>query len=96
MNEEKTCINTDVELWREVEGDYYSPSIHRTEGGGIGINVGGHVIVKTLREWHKLATISEEIKQNYLDKVKPLIEEATKDYLYQSKDEFGDITTEGN
>lgn len=49
------CANTDRELWREVEGDYYAPSIHVTEGGGVGINVGGTVYVKPLREWHKLA-----------------------------------------
>jgi len=47
--------NTDRELWREREGDYYSPSIHVTQGGGIGIDVGGNVVVKPLREWHKLA-----------------------------------------
>ena len=46
--------NTDVELWREREGDYYADSIHVTEHGGIGINCGGHVIVKTLRAWHDL------------------------------------------
>ncbi len=46
--------NTDVELWREREGDYYADSIHVTEHGGIGINCGGHVIVKTLRSWHDL------------------------------------------
>ena len=54
--------NTDRELWREqsnLPGDpdnYYAPSIHVTELGGIGINVGGHVIVKPLREWHSLAS----------------------------------------
>lgn len=47
--------NTDRELWREKEGDYYSPSIHVTEQGGIGIDVGGYVIVMPLRGWHKLA-----------------------------------------
>src|SRR5258708_7447069 len=29
--------------------------IHVTEGGGIGINVGGHVTVLPLRTWHALA-----------------------------------------
>lgn len=45
--------NTDRELWRERPGDYYADSIHVTEGGGIGINVGGLVIVRPLREWHR-------------------------------------------
>jgi len=36
--------NTDRELWRKVSGDYYAPSIHVTESGGIGIDCGGHVI----------------------------------------------------
>jgi hypothetical protein len=53
--ENQPCANTDRELWREKEGDYYAPSIHVTATGGIGINVGGHVWVKTLREWHALA-----------------------------------------
>ena len=47
------CENTDKEIWREVEGDYYSPSIHVTESGGIGVNVGGYVIVAPVEEWHK-------------------------------------------
>jgi hypothetical protein len=49
-------MNTDVELWREQEGNYYSDSIHRTQSGGIGIDCGGTVFVKTLRQWHKLAS----------------------------------------
>ncbi len=48
--------NTDVEIWREVKGDHYSDSIHITRENGIGINVGGHVIVKTAVEWHRLYT----------------------------------------
>ena len=47
--------NTDRELWREAPGDYYANSIHVTTGGGIGINVGGMVHVKPLKDWHALA-----------------------------------------
>lgn len=46
--------NTDREIWRERPDDYYADSIHVTEGGGIGINCGGHVVVKPVREWHAL------------------------------------------
>lgn len=46
------CLNTDKELWREKPGDYYSNSIHVTEGGGVGINCGGHVIVAPIKAWH--------------------------------------------
>jgi hypothetical protein len=49
-----TCLNTDKEIWREKSGDYYADSIHVTEGGGIGINCGGHVIVAPVRKWHEL------------------------------------------
>lgn len=49
--------NTDRELWREREGDYYADSIHVTATGGIGLNCGGHVIVMPLREWHRLAAV---------------------------------------
>jgi hypothetical protein len=45
------CENTDKEIWRRVKNDYYSPSIHVTENGGIGINCRGHVIVAPLENW---------------------------------------------
>jgi len=55
------AVNTDRELWREPSMppgmEYYAPSIHVTEGGGIGIDVGGIVFVKPLREWHRLAMV---------------------------------------
>lgn len=56
MSEIAEARNTDRELWREREGDYYANSIYVTEGGGIGIDVAGHVVVKPLAEWHALAT----------------------------------------
>lgn len=55
MNLDNTAQNTDKEIWREKEGDYYSPSIHVTEHGSIGINVVGTVFVKPVKEWHKIA-----------------------------------------
>lgn len=60
MSETKAYINTDRELWRETPGDYYAPSIHVTEHGGIGINVGGNVFIKPLRAWHALAMAEPE------------------------------------
>ena len=55
---EPSVENTDRELWRgpdEGAGNYYADSIFVTDSGGIGINCGGHVIVLSLREWHRLA-----------------------------------------
>jgi hypothetical protein len=52
--DEGACENTDRELWREREGDYYADSIFVTAQGGIGINCGGHVFVMPLRDWHRL------------------------------------------
>jgi hypothetical protein len=55
---EQPKINTDRELWRgpdEGNGDYYADSIHVTASGAIGINCGGLVIVRPLREWHTSA-----------------------------------------
>jgi len=46
--------NTDREIWREREGDYYADSIHVTASGGIGINCSGDVKVRPVREWHSL------------------------------------------
>lgn len=57
--------NTDRELWRETPGDYYAPSLHVTEGGGIGMNVGGFVIVKPIREWHALLDELERVSAKY-------------------------------
>ena len=61
---ERVAENTDRELWREptdqIGHEYYQPSIHVTATGGIGINVGGFVFVKTLRAWHALAVKAME------------------------------------
>ncbi len=48
---DKGYINTDKEIWRRIPGDCYSPSIHVTEHGAIGINIGGRVKVAPLEEW---------------------------------------------
>jgi hypothetical protein len=52
-----TCENTDTHLWPIVTRDSepFPDSIHVTASGGIGINCGGLVIVKPLKEWHALA-----------------------------------------
>lgn len=55
MNE--CCLNTDKEIWRRKVGDYYSPSIHVTEQGGIGVNCHGHVIVAPIEKWHFAAEL---------------------------------------
>ena len=59
------CINTDVELWRKKRGDYYSPSIHVTEFGEIGIDVGGYVLVAPVEKWHdagnKILTVNPDL-----------------------------------
>jgi len=47
--------NTDRVIWLAANETSYCDSIHVTESGGIGINCGGSVIVKPLREWHRLA-----------------------------------------
>ncbi len=47
------CKNTDIEIWRRVAGDIYSPSIHVTSEGAIMIDTGGHCIVMPLEDWHK-------------------------------------------
>lgn len=55
MSDNMAVQNTDRELWREREGDYYANSIHVTAQGSIGINVGGLVIVMPLARWHEFA-----------------------------------------
>ena len=83
------AANTDRELWRETD-DYYAPSIHVTAGGGIGINVGGTVFVKPVREWHALlariealtealepfARAADELRPDDADTMRPAIVQA--------------------
>ena len=45
--------NTDIEIWRERQNDFYADSIHVTQGGGIGISCRGHVIVAPVLSWHE-------------------------------------------
>lgn len=63
MTADRGIENTDRELWREREGDYYADSIHVTEEGCIGINCGGMVHVMPLRKWHVLVTEIERLQQ---------------------------------
>ena len=60
MNELK---NTDKEIWREIEGEYYSPSIFVTEQGKIGINVGGYVYVQSVEKWHQQADRIKDLEK---------------------------------
>jgi hypothetical protein len=62
---EQACVNTDKELWREKEGDYYSPSLFVTERGGIGINVGGYCIVMPIEKWHSIAKTSTSLRDAF-------------------------------
>ena len=57
VDEILACKNNDLEIWREIDHDYYSPSIHVTKNGEIGLKVAGRVIVKPIREWHRLAEL---------------------------------------
>jgi hypothetical protein len=65
MDSDKPALNADRELWRKVPGDYYSPRIHATEGGGIGIDVGGTVIVLPVELWHRAG--KNYLQQRHLD-----------------------------
>lgn len=52
------ALNTDREIYRGPDegcGDYYADSLHITKDGWLGINCGGTVYVKPIREWHRLA-----------------------------------------
>ena len=68
MSEENTALNTDTEIWRREDttgnGDFYEPSIHVTKGGSIVINVGEHVFVKPVEEWHRLAAEDAEASES--------------------------------
>jgi hypothetical protein len=58
---EGAAVNTDRELYREDLEDpldptnYYSPRVFVTKEGKLGLDVGGSVIVMSIRAWHGLA-----------------------------------------
>ena len=54
MSEIKAMQNTDIKLWIKDKENCFSPSVHATQDGCIGINVGGTVIVKPIEVWHHL------------------------------------------
>lgn len=58
MSDNQAYENTDREIWRGPDegcGDYYADSIFITKEGALGINCGGSVYVKPIRDWHRLA-----------------------------------------
>jgi hypothetical protein len=61
--EPPACVNTDKEIWRRVPGDYYSPSLHVTKEGCIGLDVGGSVTVMAAEHWNKATTIYLQLKE---------------------------------
>lgn len=67
---EYAAQNTDTELWRAPPGEYYADSVHITEGGGLGINCGGLVIVRPLRDWHSLERRLAEAEEQLAAKIK--------------------------
>jgi len=52
---DEAAASKDKLLWRRNPDDAFSPSIHVTEHGAIGMNVGGLVIVMPVEKWHELA-----------------------------------------
>jgi len=45
------CINTEIEIWRKVEGDCFSPSISVAENKNIVINVNDYVMSLPVESW---------------------------------------------
>lgn len=63
MNDQ-ACQNTDREIWRKRPGDFYSPSIHVTSGGGVGISCGGTVLVAPVEQWHTAGMVCQCVNEN--------------------------------
>lgn len=67
--------NTDTHLWPQVSEDFYASRLFATVGDGIGIDVGGLVIVKPIREWHALAVAHHQDEQASLDAIAAAVHE---------------------
>jgi hypothetical protein len=63
QRDEMGCVNTDKELFSEVEGDFYSPRCHMTQDRALGINVGGYVYVQKLSQWVDLIARELPLKE---------------------------------
>jgi hypothetical protein len=74
----KARLNTDIELWRERPGDYYSDSVFLTKGGGIGINCAGNVIVRTPRNWQALVRENARMRE-VIDNIRRIMDETLRD-----------------
>ena len=59
MSDRERKQNTDRELWRERENDFYADSIHVTQDGRIGMNVGGTVFVMPIKAWHDAVRLAQ-------------------------------------
>lgn len=51
-----TKANADKLVWQKDPLDPNSPSVHMTEGGGLGLTVSGRTIVLPVEVWHSMAT----------------------------------------
>lgn len=63
VGDETAVANTDREIYttHDERGNFYGDKIFVTVAGGIGFSVGGHCIVKPLREWFLLAGPIDEM-----------------------------------
>lgn len=57
MDINDTAENTDKQIWVKDPDNGWSPTIHATKEGCIGINVGGRVIVMAVEKWHVLGEL---------------------------------------
>ena len=55
VGDNQACKNEDRLIYSETQNNRTCSSIHVTKQGGIGINCGGSVWVKPLKEWYRLA-----------------------------------------
>lgn len=60
-SDDMPCENTDRQLWSR-NNNSFSPSIHVTKEGNIGINVGGHVIVMPVEMWHRCGKLRSALQ----------------------------------
>ncbi len=80
----KAKKNTDKEIWRSDSHDYYSSSIHVTESGSIGINVGGNVIVASIEKWHEgLKNKKFQDLDSLIDRILDRVRERNKETIKQ-------------
>lgn len=93
--EHQAYQNTDTEIYRGPsrcewgdEDRFYADSLHITKEGALGINCGGYVIVRPIREWFSLAKNQHAKLLQAVEMAREIKPQETTFLRYELEDQF--------